>query len=142
MKNWKWFGNPGHFICAQNCRFHLCTLVGNYLVSTVGELWFERPTREIHAQVHDPKWLARNQSRKGDDFDAAYFDRFGYEEIGCGRKYETMVFKAGAPCAAEGCNCGLPTIEPNELDFDIYNDAGSANKGHLEMCQKWSSKKG
>ncbi len=34
---WEWFGNAGHFMCSQWCRFHLCTKVGPWLVSTVGE---------------------------------------------------------------------------------------------------------
>ena len=36
-KEWVWFGSPGHFIGARYCHFHLCTRVGKYLVSTVGE---------------------------------------------------------------------------------------------------------
>jgi hypothetical protein len=136
--DWKWFGNAGHFICAASCRFHLCTQIGEYLISTVGEYWPERPVREIHAQVNDPKWLAKNIVLKGDYFDAAYMERFGYEEIGSDRKYETMVFKAGEPCTVEGCCCGLPKISGSNIDFDAYNDAGSAAKGHLDMCQKWA----
>lgn len=139
QSTWRWFGSPGHFICGKQCRFHLCTLVGGYLISTVGELWFERPSREIHAKIHDPQWLVKNQHRKGDDFDAVYMERFGFEEIGLGRKYETMVFKAGEPCRAEGCNCGLPAIDSTELNFSIYNDAGAANIGHLAMCLTWAN---
>ena len=37
-KNWKWFGDAGHFCLASKCRFHLCTEVGKFLVSTVGDL--------------------------------------------------------------------------------------------------------
>jgi len=33
----KWYGNAGHFCAAINCAFHLCTEVGEYLISTVGE---------------------------------------------------------------------------------------------------------
>ena len=36
-KDWVWYGNAGHFIGGSECRFHLCTEVGDYLVSTVGE---------------------------------------------------------------------------------------------------------
>lgn len=139
MKNdWKWFGNAGHLIVAQWCRFHLCTQVGDHLVSTVGEYWPERPTREIHAQVHDPRWLTSNRHLKGDAFDAAYMKRFDFEEIGCGRKYETMVFATGGVCAAEGCNCGMPIPASwSEIDSDAYNDAGSATRGHIAMCEKF-----
>lgn len=141
QSNWKWFGNAGHFICAQWCRFHLCTQVGTHLVSTVGELWPERVSREIHAKVYDPAWLAENKYRKGDDFDAAYMKRFGFQEIGFGRKYETMVFEAGKPCDVEGCNCGLPRISGMELDVDAYNEAGAATSGHFAMCVKWAEAK-
>lgn len=36
-ESWKWFGSPGHFCVCHRCQFHLCTQVGNYLVSTVGD---------------------------------------------------------------------------------------------------------
>lgn len=36
-RDWKWFGNPAHLAVRQNCHFHLATLVGKYVVSTVGE---------------------------------------------------------------------------------------------------------
>lgn len=138
--NWKWFGNAGHFICAQWCRFHLCTQVGKYLVSSVGEYWPERGVREIQAKVYDPRWLAENRHRKGDDFDFLYMKKFGFAEIGCDRKYETMVFLAGKPCDAPGCGCGLPAIDGSELDSGSYNDAKSATEGHMELCQKYARK--
>ena len=34
---WKWFGNAGHFCGSGDCRFHLTTLVGKYIISTIGE---------------------------------------------------------------------------------------------------------
>jgi hypothetical protein len=46
----RWFGHAGHFICAEWCRFHLCTQVGPYLISTVGEYVPDAPVREILAQ--------------------------------------------------------------------------------------------
>lgn len=136
---WKWFGNAGHFICARWCQFHLCTRVGDYLISTVGQYWPERSSREIHARVTDARWLAENIALKGDSFDAAYMKRFGYEEIGCDRKFETMVFAAGAPCREPKCDCGLPSISGAELDFDSYNEAGAATAGHMLMCNKWAN---
>jgi hypothetical protein len=42
VRDWKWFGTPGHLIVAASCRFHLCTQVGKYLVSTVGEYYPDR----------------------------------------------------------------------------------------------------
>lgn len=137
----EWFGHAAHFICGRDCRFHLATLVnGKWLVSTVGELWPSRSTREIHASVRDPRWLAQNIAKKGDDFDHAYMQRFGYDEIGCDRKYETMVFKAGARCKSKTCGCGLPAIASSELDFLGYNDAKSATKGHMKLVKKWGAR--
>lgn len=137
---WKWFGNSGHFICGRDCRFHLCTKVGNYLVSTVGQLWLSRSSREIHAKIDDPVWFSQNKHLLGDSFDSAYMKKFGYEDIGCNRKFETMVFKAGAICEAKECDCGLPEISGSELDMEPYNTAGEAAAGHLKLCKKWDRK--
>jgi hypothetical protein len=137
---WVWFGHAAHFICGRWCQFHMATQVGRYLVSTVGEYWPDRKVREIHAQVHDPDWLLKNARLMGDEFDAAYMKRFGFETIGCDRKYETMVFKAGEPCTSKGCGCGLPTIDDSELDFVGSNDAKTATEGHRAMCRKWARK--
>ena len=137
---WKWFGHAGHFICGTHCRFHLCTQVGKYLISTVGEYWPERGSREIHAKYEDPKWLSENVCRKGDDFDAAFRNRFGYLEIGCDRLYETMVFRAGTPCASKKCGCGLPEINGSDLDYAPANEAGVARANHLKLCKKFASK--
>jgi len=38
---WKWRGLPGHFICSNDCRFHLCTDIGKYRISTVGAMYRE-----------------------------------------------------------------------------------------------------
>ena len=136
----KWFGHAAHFICGQWCRFHLATQVDGYLVSTVGEYWPERPSREIHAKIHDRAWLAENRHLKGDEFDHAYILKFGFHTVGCGRKYETMVFKAGDPCTAEGCGCGLPEIDGSEIDFLAYNDAAMATRGHMDLVKRYEAK--
>jgi hypothetical protein len=134
---WVWMGHAGHFILGDKCRFHLNTYVGKYVVSTVGELWNERGVREIHAKVHDSVWLSRNVLLKGDTFDNAYFKRFGYEEIGCDRKYETMVFRAKK--SDHKC-CPYEIVVSKEVDFEGYNDAKNAYAGHLKMCKKWSKR--
>jgi hypothetical protein len=115
MTRIQWFGHAAHFICGHRCRFHLATKVGRYLVSTVGEL---------------PKFNPSDPDSLGP-----------FETIGAGRMYETMVFKAGAPCKAKDCGCGLPTIDGSELDFAPYNDAGSATAGHMKIVAKWRRKK-
>lgn len=40
---WVWYGFPGHFIGGKNCAYHLCTRIGDRLVSTVGAY---RPHRD------------------------------------------------------------------------------------------------
>jgi hypothetical protein len=138
----EWFGHAAHFICGKDCRFHMATVVnGKWLVSTVGELWPSRAVREIHARCEDAAWLAANQQRLGDDFDHAYMQRFGYKEIGCNRKYETMVFRTGKRCASKECGCGLPEINGSELDFFGSNSAADAAKGHHRIVKKWSARK-
>jgi len=135
---WVWMPHAGHFILGSKCQFKLNTYVGGYIISTVGELWNERGVREIHAEVHDLEWLKENKHLKGDYFDVAYFKRFGFEEIGCDRKYETMVFKARK--SKNKC-CPYEIIVSEEVDFNSYDNPGEAYKGHLRSCMKWSKRK-
>lgn len=139
-EEWKWFGHAAHFICARWCRFHMATQVGKWLVSTVGEYWPERAVREIHAECHDAKWLAENRHLKGDRFDAAYMEKFGFEDLGSWGKYETMVFEVGDKvCTEPDCNCGLPVpVSYSELDGIRYGTAGEATEGHYKFCEKWA----
>ena len=133
--NWEWFGNAGHLICGSSCRFHLCTKVGKYLVSTVGEYFPGESAREIFA-----KSKGIELEGMGDEREYDFLKKHGYVEIGFKRLFETMVFKAGKPCEKESCNCGLPKINGSNLDFEGYNTSGEATKGHYEMCRKWSKK--
>lgn len=61
---WVWYGFPGHFILGARCQYHLCTRIGEVLVSTVGRL------------VEDPERAPHQIS-----------------ELGPGRYYETFVFR-------------------------------------------------
>ena len=122
-RDWRWYGYSGHFICGQWCRFHLCTKVGKYLVSTVGR--YVHPRNSGSGEQSEREFLEANPNG---------------EEVGCGRFYETMVFKAGAPCSAEGCDCGLPDINGINLDFSGYQTAAEATKGHYKLCAKWDKK--
>ncbi|RMG89795.1 MAG: hypothetical protein D6706_20640 [Chloroflexi bacterium] len=122
QSEWKWSGHAGHLCVGRWCRFHLHTQVGRVIVSTVGE------------------YLHPRHSGGSEQAEAEYLKEHGYEEIGYGRKYETMVFMAGKPCDAPGCCCGFPTHNGLEEDSAAYNDARSANEGHMEMCLKWAAK--
>lgn len=131
--DWQWFGHPGHFICADDCRFHLCTKVGDYLISTVGEMFPDESTREVYAKSRGITLEGRGDYRKAD-----FLKKHSWVEIGYNRKYETMVFKAGEPCTAKDCNCGLPKIDGRELDAEPANDAATATQNHYALCFKWS----
>lgn len=131
-QNWVWMPHAGHLCVSNWCRFHLNTYVGGYIVSTVGEYVPDAPIREIY-----------NESRKlgiegiGDARLASFIKKNGFEELGFGRTYETMVFKAVKDKHA----CCPFSQSGSDLDMEGYKDADSAYKGHLKMCAKWSKKK-
>lgn len=129
---WVWMPHPGHFICASECQFVLNTYVGGFIVSTVGEYIPSEISMKIKMES---RGVATD--KKGDALLAQYLDLFGYEDIGCNRKYETMVFKA-KKISNRDC-CMYRASDFGEVDFDGYMDAVEATKGHYEMCQKWSS---
>lgn len=36
---WRWLGGAGHFICGDRCRFHMTTVIGSRVISTVGDFY-------------------------------------------------------------------------------------------------------
>lgn len=119
--HWEWFGAPGHFISGRYCRFHLCTLVGDYLISTIGE--YVPPEITAKGRVDEGKWLE---------------EHWPGEDVGLG-KYETMAFTAGDRCKEPGCNCGQPTIgSAEELSVEWTADRGKARAAHMAMCEKYA----
>lgn len=134
QSEWKWFGHAGHLIVSQWCRFHLCTLIGRYLVSTVGEYVPDETVREIHCEVRGIALVGRGDARLAD-----YMKKVGFQEIGFGRTYETMVFNTtGEFCQRPECGCGLPAIVPTELEGAGYSNPGDATRGHYAACEKWA----
>lgn len=127
---WIWMPHPGHLIVANNCRFVLNTYVGKHIVSTVGEYLPDYEVREIFAQ-------SRNITLKGkgDERQADYMKKIGYEDICLDRKYETMVFSAKK--SKDKC-CPYMMKNANDVDFDSYNSAADATIGHYKMCDKWT----
>lgn len=123
-----------HYILGDRCLFHLATSVGQYLISTVGELWSERPSRVLYAKVHDAAWYDAHVTLKDAAFDKAYMQRFGFESVGYNRLYETMVFRLTGYCL---CGCGRPEHNSKELDFAPYNDRKAATTGHERLVRKW-----
>ncbi len=132
---WVWMGHPAHFICAQDCKFFMATRIGKYIVSTVGEYFPDAPIREIYAQSRGIVLKEIGDERRYD-----YMKRVGFEEIGCGRKYETMVFEAKKVPKTDKYKCCPWRITSSDVDFNGYNTAGDAFKGHYKMCDKWSKR--
>ncbi len=122
QSEWEWFGDPGHFICGQWCRFHLCTKVGEWLVSTVGA--YVHPRHGMGSETKEAEWL---------------MDNWPGEDIGYNRKYETLVFRVTGKCTDEACKCGMPTFDGSETDGEGYGTAGEAAAGHLALCLKYAS---
>lgn len=73
-ETWKWYGRPGHFCGSADCRFHLTTQVGPYLVSTVGD--YRLPGECTRTN------LGPNPE---DDYETMVFRVSGTCECGCGR---------------------------------------------------------
>lgn len=134
-ESWEWFGSPGHLIVAQDCRFHLCTLVGPWLVSTVGEWLPDSSSWDIFA--HGVEIEGRGDARRAD-----FLNKVGFVEVGFGRKFETMVFRAtDERCTEAECECEMPIVRDwSELDSDGYNLRGDAQRGHYAMCERWAAK--
>ncbi len=128
---WVWMPHPAHFICAFDCRFHLATMVGSHIVSTVGELWPCDGTRKIIAET---RGITINGI--GDEAKYDYMEKIGFDTIGCDRKYETMVFKAES-VPDRGC-CPWKVANYTELEINGYNSPKEAFEGHMDLCAKWS----
>lgn len=101
---WIWQGSPGHFIAGTKCVYHLSTVIGGHIISTVGEY---RPLGCIED-----------------------------EEVGLGRLYETMVFRASR-CDVPGCDA-FHAASGHEVDFVPANTRAEARSAHMAMCAKWS----
>lgn len=131
---WVWMPHPAHFICARDCRFHLATCVGDFVVSTVGEYLPDETLREIHCQA-----LGITLEGKGDARLADFVAKVGYLEIGFDRKYETMVFPATRrDVPGEECCPFMAVHDFCELDFFGCNEPVLARVKHLELCDKWA----
>jgi len=132
VADWRWFGHPGHFCCGSDCRFHLTTLAGHYMVSTVGEYVPDSNVRDILARCRNIELEGQ-----GDERLASWMRQSGFEELGHNRIYETMVFPAGKPCHTRQCGCGLPEILFPDVDMAGYQTPAAATLGHYALCEKW-----
>ena len=103
-------GCAGHFIGARHCAYRRHTQVGNYRVSTVGDLyWPQEPDK---------------RSTLGPDADDFF---------------ETMVFPTDDSAAEgnEGCGC-REVVDFSGLECVRYAAAGEAQRGHDRMVEKFA----
>jgi len=107
ISKWKWFGNAGHFCCADNCKFHLYTKVGKYLISTVGEYF---------------------SSITGEKTTLSGWDKFFYE---------TMVFKAGKACHCGcGMSIAKDWTELDRIYYEKPKEANEGHLGMCKKWSK------
>jgi len=124
-RKWKWSGIACHFICGSRCRFHMGTVVGKYLISTVGEMLDEQ----------------RRGSLRTDEFYGMapeYCADIGYQ-----RKYETMVFRLKQRRGKNRSTCDCLRCrydQMDQVDFLPANTAGEAERNHMKLCRKWARK--
>lgn len=143
-QDWAWMPCAGHFILGKYCRYHLCTYVNGYIISTIGQLWPDDNIRRIYAESHN-KLNPNNQidlSLKGDDFDREYFKKKGFHGLGFPEEesvYETMVFKGKKRDEGSQC-CPYMVSDWGDLDCNRYSDAAEAYQGHLRFCQEYDLK--
>ena len=112
----KWFGTAGHFCASTNCRFHLSTQVGKFLISTVGAYF------PLFQDKMEPMSFSTVFEVRRDFY------------------YETMVFVAGSPCNTPDCNCGVPDHNGKAIECFRYRTAQEATQGHLKLIEKYQEK--
>ena len=108
MSERKTWDRPSHFICARDCRFGRTTVVGGWVVSTVGDY---RPTSNGGRQ---------EQIGDGRTYETMVFP--------LAKLCDDPECKCG----------GMPVVEQwAEKDFEGYNSKAEAMVGHRRMVQKW-----
>lgn len=104
-------GCPGHFICAKDCHWRRHTQVGNYRVSSVGDLYY------------------RSEPNKRQTIGATgYFETMVFKTT---REQEAE---------NEACGC-RKVAEWGELEAKRYETAGEAQAGHEKFVAKYARMK-
>lgn len=109
--SWTWYGHAGHLCVASSCRFHLCTKVGKYLISTVGDYYRE---------------CSRETIGSGED---DFFETYVFRTL------------RGSSCTDKACGCGLPEIDLENIEGIRCATAVEAAKTHMNMCRKYERRK-
>lgn len=107
---WSWFGYPQHFIGAANCRFRMATMVGRWLISTVGD---------YHPHQNN---LLEPPTTLGCDKDGLF---------------ETYVFPCDG---VDGCGCCPRITELSEVFGQRCATATEAQRQHIEICKLYADK--
>lgn len=119
QSEWKWFGYPLHYTLGTRCIFHLGTVVGDYLVSTV-----------------------EKQTPFGWNGDSSNCEPLGYASNAEPLYFETCVFKW-----TPRQTCACPQIDFNsfsgdaEIERHVYggiDDCDLANKEHYDTCLRYA----
>ena len=131
--DWIWMPHPAHFICAHSCRFILATYIPNsqVIVSTVGEYVPDSAIRQINWEFG----VKRKELQPGDAGLSQYLKARGFDEVGCDRTFEAKPSPKKVFC------CPYEIIVSEELDFNGYNEAGDAHKGHFLLCEEYDKRK-
>lgn len=127
--------HAAHLIVSQDCKFHLATKVGKYIISTVGEYFPDSNVREIFANSRGIKLEGMGDARRAD-----YMKKIGFEEIHYGGfLYETYVFRSKK---SEGCKACPFVIDGGRSTVEeiCSKTPEQAFKDHYRMCLKWSKK--
>ena len=88
---WVWYGFPGHFICGSRCAYHLCTRIGDRLVSTVGTFYPNGPNKEMErVGIGDKDFYETMVFMCDGETDSGDPNITGWDKLFC-EKYETSI---------------------------------------------------
>lgn len=126
ISEWEWFGHPGHWILGYRCQFHLLTVVGDKMISTVGE--YVPSDFAKYGLLGETEWLQKN---------------WPGEKVNLDDYYETMVFSVTGRCEDNSCgSCRSPQYVGKCLKKDGYQTRKAAQDGHIKMCMKYAASEG
>lgn len=106
---WRWFGAAGHHICARDCLHHLHTRVGDFRISTVGDM------------VRDRKTWTFGQVGLDREFETYVFRIAGECE------------QCDPPCGQGEIE------DWNEIDSLPASTAAEAEANHRALCEKYAA---
>lgn len=110
QSKWIWFGHAAHYICARRCRWHLCTQVGQWLVSSVGDF------RIKDDEAMSPIGLEH------------FFETMVF------RAEPNLCTAPDCQCGMP------KIVKWQEEEVLTYQTAGEAAAGHMRLCTKWAKR--